>query len=155
MMKIFSRIFSWEGAPALPVPGDSGVSSELSHIDIEHYYSCVVEDCLRRMLVSMDSIRVEVERCGVGREGLSAFAAYVRILKWDPVVTPVVLQNMSVIDACIRKVVNASFILEHTDFTGIWFQATSNTDGAPKALLGLPCELVHRPATGSDVPAPG
>lgn len=145
MKTIFSRIFSTGEDLPVPLPFDSGVSSELSHSDIEHYYLKVILDCLRRMLVSVDSIEVGVERTGLGPSGLSAFAGYVRILKWDPVVTPVLLQNISVIDACIRKTVNASFILEHTDFRGIWFQATSSTHGAPKALLGLPCELVHQP----------
>ncbi len=144
MRTIFSRIFSWDAEPPAPFPVHFGASSELSNSDIEHYYLCVIEDCLRRMLVSMDSIEVDVERTGAGRGGLTAFAAFVRILKWDPVVTPVLLQNISVIDASIRKVVKASFILEHTDFSGIWFQATSSTDGAPKALLGLPCQLVHQ-----------
>jgi hypothetical protein len=59
--------------------------------------------------------------------------------------TPVLLQNLPVIDGRIRKVVRASVILEGTHFAGLWFQATSDTEGAPQALLGLPCELVHQP----------
>jgi hypothetical protein len=51
---------------------------------------------------------------------------------------------MPVIDGRIRKVVAASVILEGTHFAGVWFQATSDTEGSPKALLGLPCELVHQ-----------
>lgn len=123
----------------------SAVSSELSHSDIENYYLRVIVDCLRRMLVPVDSIEVGVKRSGCGPAGVPAFAGYVRITKWDPVVTPVLLQNMSVIDARIRKVADASVILEHTHFTGLWFQATSDTEGSPKALLGLPCELIHQP----------
>jgi hypothetical protein len=144
MKTIFRWIFPRGEESALPLPCPSAVSSEFSIVDIEHYYWQVIVDCLSRMLVSLDSIEVDVERTGTGRAGLTAFTGYVRILKWDPVVTPVLLQNLSVVDARIRKVVNASFILEHTDFAGVWFQATSSTDGAPKALLGLPCELVHR-----------
>jgi hypothetical protein len=120
------------------------MSSELSSSDIEHYYLQVILDCLRRMLVCVDTIAVEVERTGAGQSGLSRFAGYVRILKWDPVFTPVLLQNIPVIDARVRKMVHASFILEHTEFAGLWFQATSSADGAPKDLLGLPCELVQQ-----------
>jgi hypothetical protein len=76
----------------------------------------------------------------------------VRILKWDPVLTPVLLQNMPVIDARIRKVVDASIILEGTHFAGIWFQAAANTEGAPKTLLGIPAELVHQPG-GATAPS--
>lgn len=145
MKTIFSRIFSTGEESPLPFPPDSGNSSELSSSDIEHYYLQVILDCLRRMLVCVDTIAIDVERTGLGPSGLSRFAGYVRILKWDPVFTPVLLQNIPVIDARVRKMVHASFILEHTEFAGLWFQAASSADGAPKALLGLPCELVQRP----------
>jgi hypothetical protein len=145
MKTMISRVFSKKEQPSPLKPPISAVSSELSHSDIENYYLRVIVDCLRRMLVPVDSIEVGVKRSGTGPAGIPAFAGYVRIIKWDPVVTPVLLQNMSVIDARIRKVADASVILEHTHFTGLWFQATSSTEGSPKALLGLPCELVHQP----------
>lgn len=146
MKTMISRVFSRKEEPPRK-PSPSAVSSELSHSDIENYYLRIIVDCLRRMLVPVDSIEVGVKRSGAGPGALPAFAGYVRILKWDPVVTPVLLQNMSVIDARIRKVADASVILEHTHFTGLWFQATSSTEGSPKALLGLPCELIHQPGT--------
>lgn len=145
MKTIINRVFAKKEEPPNSPPPNSVLSSELSHSDIENYYLRIIVDCLRRMLVPPDSIEVGVRRAGVGPSGLSAFAGYVRILKWDSVLTPVLLQNMSVIDARIRKVVDASIILEHTHFAGIWFQANSSTEGAPKALLGVPAELVHQP----------
>jgi hypothetical protein len=145
MKRMISRVFSKKGEPPPVKASHSAVSSELSHSDIENYYLRIIVDCLRRMLVPVDSIEVGVKRSGSGPAGVPAFAGYVRITKWDPVVTPVLLQNMPVIDARIRKVANASVILEHTHFTGLWFQATSDTEGSPKALLGLPCELIHQP----------
>ncbi len=147
MKTIISRVFSSkkeESAPpgsAVPVP----MSSELTTGDIENYYLRVIVDCLRRMLVPPESVEVGVERAGDGPSGLPAFAGYIRILKWDSNVTPVLLQNMPVIDARIRRVVNASVILEYTHFAGLWFQATSSTEGSPKALMGLPAELLHQP----------
>jgi hypothetical protein len=147
MKAIISRVFSKkkeELAPARPVV-HSGVSSELTNSDIESYYLRVIVDCLRRLLVPVESIEVRVKRAGTGHAGLTAFAGYVRILKWDPVLTPVLLQNMPVIDARIHKVVNASVILEHTHFAGLWFQAAASTEGAPTALFGLPRELIHQP----------
>ena len=123
----------------------ASLSSELSTSDIESYYLRIVADCLRRMLVPADSMELEL-RSSASSTGLPSFAAYVRILRWDPVVTPVLLQNMPVIDASIRKLVDASLILEHTEFTGLWFQAGSSIQGSPKALRGLPLEVVHRSA---------
>ena len=152
MKAIISRVFSKKEAPVQRPAGHSAVSSELTTSDIENYYLKIIVDCLRRMLVPADAIEVGVKRSGVGSTGLPAFAGYVRLLRWDPVLTPVLLQNMPVIDARIRKVVRASVILEGTHFAGLWFQATSDTEGSPKALLGLPCELVHQPG-GGPVPA--
>jgi len=149
MKTMISRVFSkreeWSKVP----PANSAVSSELSHSDIENYYLRIIVDCLRRLLVPVDSIEVRVRRSGAGPRALPAFAGYVRVIKWDPVVTPVLLQNMPVVDARIRKVADASVILEHTHFAGLWFQATSSTEGSPKALLGLPCELIHQPGAVS------
>lgn len=150
MRTIINRVFSrGEGvASALPAT-HSALSSELTTGDIENYYLRIIVDCLRRLLIPVDAIEVGVKRSGAGPAGLTAFAGYVRILKWDPVLTPVLLQNMPVIDARIRKVVNASVILEHTHFVGLWFQATTATEGAPQSLLGLPCELIHQPGGAS------
>ena len=144
MKSMIGRLFERK-APQLAASN----SSQLTNSDIENYYLKILGECLRRMLVSPDSIDVEVRRAGTGPTGLTAFAGYVRILRWDPVLTPVLLQNMPVIDARIRKVVAASVILEHTHFVGIWFQATSSTQGAPKTLLGVPAEIVRQDAPQS------
>ena len=145
MKTIINRVFARKEEPPAPPAPPSNLSSELSASDIENYYLRIIVDCLRRMLVPTDNIEVGVKRAGVGPSGLTAFAGYVRIVKWDSVLTPVLLQNMPVIDARIRKVVDASMILEHTHYAGIWFQATANTEGAPKNLVGVPAELVHQP----------
>jgi hypothetical protein len=145
MKSMISRVFS-KRQEQLSFPGPSlPVSSELSSGDIETYYLRIILDCLRRMLVPIDTIEVGVSRARPGENGLPAFAGYVRILKWDPVLTPVLLQNMPVIDARIRKLANASLILEHTYFAGLWFQASSSSEGSPTSLLGMPLELIHQP----------
>jgi hypothetical protein len=149
---IFQRVFSKKevrpaDAPEAPVH-QSVESSELTTGDIENCYFGIIIDGLRRMLIPADSIEVKVRRAGKSPTGLIAFAGYVRILKWDPALTPVLLQNIPVVDARIRRVADASVILEGTYFAGLWFQAT-HAEGAPKALLGMPCELVHR-SVGAD-----
>ncbi|HXD40611.1 MAG TPA: hypothetical protein VN649_08610 [Ramlibacter sp.] len=149
MKAMLSRVFSRKEGPERPFGGTSTVSSELSNSDIENYYLRIICDCLRRMLLPLDSCQVRVRRSGTGPTGLVAYAGYVRILKWDAVVTPVLLQNLPVIDGRIRKVVDASVILEGTHYAGLWIQASSAAEGCPKALLGLPCELVHQPGSAS------
>ena len=145
MKAMISRVFRRGGAPRSRA-GDSSLSSELSAGDIQNYYLSVIGDALRRMLVPPDSVQVEVKRSGKTPGGLPAYAGYVQILKWDAVATPVLLQNLPVIDARIRKVVTASVILEATHFTGLWVQATSAAEGSPTALVGLACEASRQPA---------
>jgi hypothetical protein len=128
--------------PRTPAP--SNVSSSLTNRDIENYYFRVVFSCLRRMLIREEDVEVTIRRAGTARSGLSVFAGYVQILRWDPLATPVLLQNLPVMDARIRKVVSASVLLEHTEFAGLWFQATSSTQGSPTSLLGMPTELRYR-----------
>lgn len=141
MKTIINRVFSKKDDPSRTPPPNSAVSSELTTSDIENYYLRIIVDSMRRMLVPPETIEVGVKRAGVGPSGLTAFAGYIRILKWDAVLTPVLLQNIPVIDARIRKVVDASVILEHTHFAGLWFQATSTTEGAPRQLLGVAAEI--------------
>ena len=149
MRTIINRLLGRaDAAPTAAAPtGHSVLSSEMTGSDIESYYLRIITECLRRMMVTAESIEIGVRRSGTGPDGLTGFAGYVRILRWDPVMTPVLLQNLSVIDARIRRVVAASVILEHTHFAGLWFQATSATVGAPKALVGMPSELVHQPGS--------
>lgn len=145
MMGIISRVFSMTGRVGHSRAPTSTVSSEFTDRDIEKYYHSIISDSLKRMLVPAEDVEVIVRRARVNRYGLSSFAAYVRILRWHPVTSPVLLQNIPVIDARIRRVIEASVILEQTHFSGLWFQVSSNAEGCPTSLLGLPCELVHQP----------
>lgn len=148
MKSIIGRVFPKKDEEPRPrtavAPQPEAVSSELTASDIENYYLRIIVDCLKRMMVPADTIEVGVKRSGTGPTGLAAYAGYVRLLRWDPLLAPVLLQNLPVIDARIRKVVAASVILEHTHFTGLWFTAHANIPGAPKALVGLPTELVRQ-----------
>lgn len=130
-------------------PGPLGLSSEMSRTDIEDYYLRIITESLRRLLVAPDSVDVLIKRSGRGPNGEAGYAGCVRIVRWDPVVTPVLLQNMPVVDARVRRLAEASVILEHTYFAGMWFQA-SRAEGAPTSLTGIPAELLHQPGwTGS------
>ncbi len=132
-------------------PGHSALSSEMTTRDIEEYYFRIISECLRRLLVKPDSVEIRVKRAGYGPGGMPGYAGCVRVLRWDPVVTPVLLQNMPVVDARVRQLVDASVILEHTHFAGLWFQASSSTEGAPRSLAGVPAEVVHQPARPATV----
>jgi hypothetical protein len=141
-MGIISRMLSMAG---LAASDNSTLSSEFTDHDIERYYFSLITDCLKRLLVAPEDMEVIVKRARVDRYGLSTYTAYVRILKWHPLVTPVLLQNMPIIDARVRRLVETSIILEQTHFAGLWFQSPSTAAGSPTSLMGLPLQLVHQP----------
>lgn len=145
MVSILGRLFSRRKQPPAISGEAAALSSELSHSDIEIYYLRIIMDCLRRLMVPADSVSVGVKPVGRGPTGLPAYAGYLRLLRWDPVLAPVLLQNLPVVDARVRRVVAASVILEHTHFDGIWVQASGTTPGAPTALVGMPAELKREP----------
>jgi len=144
MRPIIERMFFPGRHRARGAAVQSSVSSTLTTRDIEAYLRRIIHNCLHRMLVQDDDVDVLVKRAGTAKSGLTAFAGYIRILRWDPVVTPVLLQNLPVIDSRIRKVVSASVLLEHTEFAGLWFQATGDTQNSPTSLLGMPSELRYQ-----------
>jgi len=117
------------------------ISSGLSESDIENCYLSIIGHCMQRLLVPKSSIDVKVQRTGIASNGLTSFSGYIRVLRWDPVLTPVILQNIPVIEARVRDVAAASVMLQHTDFSGLWFQASSNIVGSPKVLMGLPAQV--------------
>lgn len=147
MKSILSRLFGKSAPRSLAGTDMVALSSELSYSDIESYYLSIIMDCLRRLLVPADSISVRVRSVGRGPAGTPAFAGYLNLVRWDPV-APVLLQNLPVIDARVRKLAEASVILEHTHFDGLWVRANASMPGAPRALAGMPAELVRQPVTG-------
>jgi hypothetical protein len=140
MVSIIDRVFSRERRERAVF-----VSSELMSSDLEQYYQRIVSDCFKRMLVPPDAVEVEVRHSGTAPSGLPAYSAYVRLLRWDPALTPVILQNLPVIDGRVRSLANASVLLEHTHFAGVWIQAASTTPGAPRTLVGMAAELSVQP----------
>ena len=148
MRGLISRMFGRHPRRPRPSAGVSGLSSELTSSDIESYYLRIIVDVLRRFLVASDSVEIGVKRTGAaGPDGLPAYAGYIRILRWEPIM-PVLLQNIPVLDARVRKIAEASVLLENTRFAGLWFQATSAVEGAPETLIGLPAELLVHPTRG-------
>jgi hypothetical protein len=140
-VKIIRRVFSRKEEPPTGPAPISSLSSELTSSDIENYYFRMVNDCLRRFLIPADAVRVEVRREGLGPQGFPAYATLVRLLRWDPVVSPVLLQNAPVVEARVRKSAAASVVLKHTHFAGMWIHASSELDGAPQVYAGLPAAL--------------
>jgi hypothetical protein len=146
VIQLFGRMLAWRsGAASQSASHSHSVTSEMSAIDIEDYYLRIISESLRRLLVPADGVEVRIKRSGRDGRGRPGYAGCVRITRWDPLVTPVLLQNMPVVDARVRKLVQTSIILQQTYFAGLWFQATSTTQGAPESLMGLPAELVHQP----------
>jgi len=117
------------------------VASGLNQADVESCYLSIIGHCMQRLLEPKSNIDVKVQRTGIAANGLPSFSGYIRILSWDPELTPAILQNIPVIDARVRDVAAASVILQHTDFAGLWFQASSKTAGSPKVLMGLPAQV--------------
>jgi hypothetical protein len=147
MKRIIDRVFPRKDEPSAS-PQHGALSSELTVGDIEAYYLGIVSDVFRRMLVPAESIEVGVKRLAAARSGRTSFAAWVRILRWDPVLMPVLLQNLPVIEGRVRKVIAASVILEQTHFAGLWMQASSHIEGAPTQLVGMPTELIRERQPG-------
>jgi hypothetical protein len=146
VIQLLGRMFARQHSAAPQWSANSqSVSSEMSASDIEDYYLRIISESLRRLLVPAEGVDVRIKRSGRDARGRLGYAGCVRITRWDPLVTPVLLQNMPVIDARVRKLAQTSIILQQTHFAGLWFQATSTTEGAPESLMGLPAELVHQP----------
>lgn len=153
MKTLLRRVFSHRFPGRLffgshePDPSRSAVistlSSELTAADVENFYLRIVIDCLRRMLVPLETVEVGAKRTGTDTAGLSTYAVYLRLKRWDPATSPGLLQNLPALDARVRKVVQTSVILKRTSFGGLWLQAGSEIEGSPGAQPGAAAELAR------------
>jgi hypothetical protein len=121
---------------ALHRPHDDFDSSDFHVEDIAAEYVGIIRKCFTALLVPLSHVEIDVRELGTTPEGRISYAAFVRMTRWDPQISPLVLVNSPVMERSIRKMVSRHAALaSHSQFIGLWLRTPSQLEGAPSCAV--------------------
>ncbi|MBX3609502.1 MAG: hypothetical protein KF871_06350 [Hydrogenophaga sp.] len=114
---------------AMSPPED--VTSELSPSSLSSDYEELITECLHFLGLSPDQVRISVRPVGVNAAGLDVYAAFVKVVRWDPAVIKA-MTRMPYIEKKIERRIRLSDVLRYSAFAGLWFRSPSSLEGLGK-----------------------
>ena len=104
---------------------DEGVDSELVPSTISADYEALIVECFRMMGLQRDHIRISVRPVGVSPAGLDVYAAFIKVMRWDPSVVEL-LSRMPQVEKRIDRRIKLSNLQRYSNFVGLWFRSPAN-----------------------------
>ena len=115
------------GGESLKVDQQAGdnVDSEIMPSSISADYEALIVECFHTMGVKTDQIRISVRPVGVSPGGLDVYAAFVKVMRWDPPVIDL-LSRMPQVEKRVDRRIKLSSMLQYSNFVGLWFRSPAN-----------------------------
>lgn len=129
MKQLFSWLTSSRGFDSTEFP--PLVDEDL----ITYDWARLIERSLERLGIADDSVSVEMRVTGYLPKGLPCYSGFIKIVRWMPQVTPVLLLNLPLIDERIRKDIQALDQGRQAHFAGLWVHASAHMRDAPPSLM--------------------
>ena len=104
---------------------EAGVDSEIMPGTISADYEALIVECFRMMGLQRDQIRISVRPVGVSPAGLDVYAAFVKVMRWDPSVVEL-LTRMPQVEKKIDRRIKLSNLQRYSNFVGLWFRSPAN-----------------------------
>lgn len=101
------------------------VDSEMLPTSISADYEALIVECFHTMGVKNDQIRISVRPVGVSPGGLDVYAAFVKVMRWDPSVIDL-LSRMPQVERRVDRRIKLSSMLQYSNFVGLWFRSPAN-----------------------------
>jgi len=105
-------------------PSDN-IDSEIMPTSISADYEALIVECFHMMGVKKDQIRISVRPVGVSPGGLDVYAAFVKVMRWDPSVIEL-LSRMPQVEKKVDRRIKLSSMLQYSNFVGLWFRSPAN-----------------------------
>ena len=102
---------------------------------ITYDWARIIERGLVRLGMAEDSVAVEMRITGYLPKGLPCYSGFIKIVRWMPEVTPILLLNLPLIDERIRKDIQALDQHKQAHFAGLWIHASAHMRDAPPAFM--------------------
>lgn len=98
------------------------VDSEIVPSSLAVDYELLITECFRLLGLTSDLVRVSVRPVGVNPAGMDIYAAFIKVLRWEPAVIQV-LTRMPQVEKKIERCIRQSSMLRYSAFTGLWFRS--------------------------------
>jgi hypothetical protein len=111
-----------------PMKNVEQIDSEIMPSTISADYESLITRCFQMLGLSCDLVRVSVRPVGMNPAGLEIYAAFIKVLRWEPRVVEL-LARMPHIEKKIEKCIKQNNMLRYSAFAGLWFRTPSKLDG--------------------------
>jgi len=119
--------------PEPAMQDDDPIDSEIVPSSLSADYEDLITECFRLLGLTSDLVRVSVRPVGINPAGLDIYAAFIKVVRWEPAVIQV-LTRMPIVEKKIEKCIRQSSMLRYSAFTGLWFRSPPNLDIEPTAV---------------------
>jgi hypothetical protein len=109
------------------------IDSEFMPAAISADYESLITQCFQCLGLTSELVRVSVRPVGQNPAGLEIFAAFIKVLRWEPGVVQV-LTRMPHVEKKIEKCIRQSTMLRYSAFAGLWFHTPPHLEGAPAPM---------------------
>jgi hypothetical protein len=104
-------------------------------------YQSLIESELRRWRLRTECLRVRVQSVGRRADGFEVFAGLLTLVEWERDTAVCISLGLPILDARVRKLVQASWLPEYSHYDGLWMHPSSQLR-APRELKDLLASLM-------------
>ena len=122
---VMERLGIRAGSPDLDA---DDIDSEIVPGTISADYESLITGCFRMLGLTTDAVRVSVRPVGQNPAGIEIYAAFIKVLRWEPQVIQV-LTRMPRVEKKIERCIRLNNMLRYSAFAGLWFRTPSSLDG--------------------------
>lgn len=112
---------------------DSDIDSEIMPSTIAADYESLINECFHVLGLSADVVRVSVRPVGFSPAGVEIYAAFIKVLRWEPNVIQM-MNRLPYFEKKIDKCVRLSNLLRYSGFAGLWFRTPATVEGFATAV---------------------
>lgn len=109
------------------------VDSDIMPASIAAEYESLIRGCFDRLGLTPDVVRVSVRPVGVNPAGMDIYAAFIKVLRWDPAVVRL-LARMPYIEQKVARCLRQSQMLRYSAFVGLWFRTPPHIEKEPATM---------------------
>lgn len=91
-------------------------------------YEVLINECFHVLGITPDLVRISVRPVGSSPAGLDIYAAFIKVLRWEPQVIQM-LSRLPYYEKKIDKRIRLSNLLRYSGFAGLWFRTPSTIEG--------------------------
>ena len=91
-------------------------------------YEELINECFQALGLTPDLVRISVRPVGSSTTGLEVYAAFIKVLRWEPNVIQM-LSRLPFYEKKIDKRIRLSNLPQYSGFAGLWFRTPAQIEG--------------------------